>query len=114
MKLPIQRTLAFALARGKGEAESFSRLEATFGDNTSTECTWSFDFPDSKDAMSHLKSEADLSGSNGANNVASVIEKLNALRSHLLAAEKWNASQLHLCDRFVNHFIYSLHYLFFA
>lgn len=98
MKLPIQRTLAFALARGKGEAESFSRLEATFGDNTSTECTWSFDFPDSKDAMSHLKSEADLSGSNGANNVASVIEKLNALRSHLLAAEKWNASQLHLCD----------------
>lgn len=90
MKLPIQRTLAFASARGKGEA--------TFSDNTSTECTWSFDFPDSKDAMSHLKSEADLSGSNGANNVASVLEKLNALRSHLLAAEKWNASQLHLCD----------------
>ncbi|CAL9247075.1 unnamed protein product [Arabidopsis halleri] len=98
MKLPIPRIVAFASARGEGEAESFSRLEATFGDNTSTECTWSFDFPQSKVEVSHLQSEAHLSGSNGDNNVASVIEKLNALRSHLLAAEKWNSSQLHLCD----------------
>lgn len=99
MKIPIPRTLAFNSARG---AESCGRLEATFGDNTSTDCTWSFDFPaESKVEFSHLESEAHLSGSHGDNDVASVTEKLNALWSHLLAAEKWNASQLHLCDRSV-------------
>ncbi|XP_010503565.1 PREDICTED: plastidial pyruvate kinase 4, chloroplastic [Camelina sativa] len=98
MRFRVPRTLTFNLARGKGEAGSCSRLEATFGD-TSTECTWSFDFPESKVELSHLESEAHLSGINGDNNVASVIDKLNALQSHLLAAEKWNASQLHLCDR---------------
>lgn len=102
MKIRVPRTLAFASKNRKGEAESCSRLDAVVGDNNSTECTWSFDFPESKVDFSHLESEVYLSGGSiGDQNVASVLEKLNALRSHLLAAEKWNASRLQLCDRFV-------------
>ncbi|KAL1217273.1 Plastidial pyruvate kinase 4 [Cardamine amara subsp. amara] len=102
MKFHVPRILAFASARGKGEAESCSsRLDAISGDDTSTECTWSFDFPESKVEFSQLESEAYLSGgrSYGDKNVTSLLEKLNALKSHLLAAEKWNASQLHSCER---------------
>lgn len=103
LKIRLPRTLALASAPGKGEAESFSsRLDAISGDNTSTECTWSFDFPESNVEFSQLESETYLSGGSfGDKNVTSVLEKLNALRSHLLAAEKWNSSQLHLCDRSV-------------
>lgn len=102
MKIRVPRSLALASAKGKGEAESCSSLDALFGDNTSTECTWSFEFPESKVDFPHLESEAYLSGGSiGDQNVATVLEKLNALRSHLLAAEKWNASRLHSCDRFV-------------
>ncbi|ESQ45623.1 hypothetical protein EUTSA_v10010144mg [Eutrema salsugineum] len=92
MKIRVPRTLR-ASANGKGRAE----LEAIFGGNTSTE---SSDFPDSKADFSRLELEIYHSGGSfGDQNVASVVEKLNALRSHLLAAEKWNASRLESCDR---------------
>lgn len=94
MKIRVPRTLAFASGNGKGKAES--RVEAVVGDNTDTERNWSFDFPDSKPEFSLLDSEDYLSGDQ---NISTVLEKLNALRSHLLAAEKWNASSLQSCDR---------------
>lgn len=103
MQIRVPRTLSFASPNGKGEAESCNRLEAISGDKASTECAWSLDFPESKvESSSHLDSEAYLSGGSITDqNVATVLDKLNALRSHLLASEKWNASRLHSCDRFV-------------
>uniref|UniRef100_A0A1J3DJC0 pyruvate kinase n=1 Tax=Noccaea caerulescens TaxID=107243 RepID=A0A1J3DJC0_NOCCA len=100
MQIRVPRTLSFASPNGKGEAESCNRLEAISGDKASTECTWSLDFPESKvEFSSHLDSDAYLSGGSITNqNVATVLDKLNALRSHLLASEKWNASRLHSCD----------------
>lgn len=102
MKHRVPRILALASSNKKSESDSSSRLEAMFGNNSnSTECTWSFNFPESKaDQLSHLESETEsyFFGSNGDKNLTSVLEKLNALQSNLLAAEKWNASQLHLCD----------------
>ncbi|CAH8295339.1 unnamed protein product [Eruca vesicaria subsp. sativa] len=94
MKIRVPRTLAFASAQGKGKAES--ELEAIVGENnTSTEHNWSFDFPESKPQFSLLDSETYLYGDQ---NMTNVLEKLNALRSHLLAAEKWNTSKLQSCD----------------
>ncbi|XP_056856674.1 plastidial pyruvate kinase 4, chloroplastic isoform X2 [Raphanus sativus] len=90
MKIRVPRTLAFASAKGKGKAER--QVEAIVGDNASKELNWSFDFPDSKPEFSLLHSE-------DYQNISTVLEKLNALRSHLLAAEKWNASRLQSCDR---------------
>ncbi|CAN6916780.1 unnamed protein product [Brassica oleracea] len=90
MKIRVPRTLAFASAKGKGKAES--GVEAIVGDNkSSTERNWSFDFPESKAEFCLVDSEA-------YQNLSSVLEKLNALRSHLLAAKKWNASRLQSCD----------------
>ncbi|CAH2064734.1 unnamed protein product [Thlaspi arvense] len=96
MKINVPRTLAFSSANKKGRAE----VDALTGDKTFTEYTWSFHFPESNVDFSHLDSKANLSGGGGGDhqNVASVLEKLSALRSHLLAAEKWNASRLQLCD----------------
>ncbi|KAG2311404.1 hypothetical protein Bca4012_026000 [Brassica carinata] len=94
MKIRVPRTLSFASGNGKGKAGS--EVEAIVGDNTSKEHNWSFDFPESKPEFSLLDSEAYLSGDQ---NISIVLEKLNALRSHLLAAEKWNASSLQSCDR---------------
>ncbi|KAJ0230408.1 Plastidial pyruvate kinase 4 [Hirschfeldia incana] len=92
--IQVPRTLAFASGKGKGKAES--EVEAIVGDKTSTEHSWSLDFPVSKPEFSLLDSEDYLSGDQ---NISTVLEKLNALRSHLLAAEKWNASILQSCDR---------------
>lgn len=97
MKIRVPRTLAFASAKGKGKSES--GVEAIVGDNASKELNWSFDFPDSKPEFSLLDSE-------DYQNISTVLEKLNALRSHLLAAEKWNASRLQSCDRSVRCLLY--------
>ncbi|CAA7056018.1 unnamed protein product [Microthlaspi erraticum] len=100
MQISVPRTLVFASANRKGEAESCNRLEAISSDKASTDSTWSFDFPESKlESSPHLDSESYLSGGSITDqNVATVLDKLNALRSHLLASEKWNASRLHSCD----------------
>lgn len=94
MKIRVPRTLAFASAKGKGKAESGVEAAIVGDNNTSTERNWSFDFPESKAEFCLVDSEA-------CQNLSSVLEKLNALRSHLLAAEKWNASRLQSCDRSV-------------
>ncbi|KAF8097708.1 hypothetical protein N665_0283s0013 [Sinapis alba] len=93
MKIRVPRTLAFASAKGKGKSES--GVEAIVGDNDSKERNWSFDFPESTAEFCLLDSEDYLSGDQ---NMSTVLEKLNALRSHILAAEKWNASRLQSCD----------------
>ncbi|CAN8268234.1 unnamed protein product [Cochlearia groenlandica] len=100
MKIRVPKILAFGSEKGKGEAESFGRLEAMFADAASTECSWSIEFPEPNVEFSRLDDEVYLSGGSigDNNNVGSVLEKLIALRSHILAAEKLNASRLHLCD----------------
>lgn len=91
----VPRTIVFATGSRKDEVERGSSLDA-LSDGITSEYTKSFDFPDSEVDFYHPESKAFFSGSI-SDDQARVLDKLNALRFHLLASEKWNASQLKLC-----------------
>ncbi|XP_010545912.1 PREDICTED: plastidial pyruvate kinase 4, chloroplastic [Tarenaya hassleriana] len=91
------RTLAFATGSRKDKAERNSSLDALSDDITSFRCAESF-APDSNVDVSYPEPKTFFPGSIG-DDQASVLDKLKALRFHILASEKWNSSQLNLCDR---------------